>query len=184
MAKGGKRRLTSVVDPMVYDVVAALKQRRGGLPELLAWRRRVGRKVEWVDVRSTDINAYIKHVTGGDFTAKDFRTWNATVLAAVALARVDRGGLALRPQAGRHPGLSRRSPTTSATRRRCAASPTSTPGWSTTTRPGPPSPPPSSPSGRPDDLDDLATHGLVESAVLDLLDPLVDVTQDLEAIPA
>ncbi len=86
VAKGGKRRLTSVVDPLVYDVVAALKKRRGGLPELLAWRRREGRRVVWVDVKSTDINGYIKQVTGGDFTAKDFRTWNATVLGAVALS--------------------------------------------------------------------------------------------------
>ena len=82
MAKGGKRRLQSVVDPEVYDVVESLKRRRGGEPELLAWKR--GRK--WVDVRSPDINQYIKEVTGGDFTAKDFRTWNATVLAATALA--------------------------------------------------------------------------------------------------
>jgi DNA topoisomerase I len=51
-------------------------------PELLAYRR--GRR--WADVRSEDINAYIKEQTGGDFTAKDFRTWSATVLAAVALA--------------------------------------------------------------------------------------------------
>ena len=63
-------------------MVEALKRRRGGKRELLAWSR--GR--EWVDVRSDDINDYIKEVTGGDFTAKDFRTWNATVLAAVALA--------------------------------------------------------------------------------------------------
>ncbi len=70
------------VDPEVYAVVEAPKRRRGGTPELLAWRR--GRS--WVDVRSTDINAYIKEVTGGDFSAKDFRTWNATVLAGVALA--------------------------------------------------------------------------------------------------
>ncbi len=82
MAKGSKRRIQSVVDPEVYAVIEALKRRRGGTPELLAWRR--GRS--WVDVRSTDINAYIKEVTGGDFSAKDFRTWNATVLAAVALA--------------------------------------------------------------------------------------------------
>ena len=82
MAKGSKRRLQSVVDPEVYSVVDALKRRRSGTPELLAWSR--GR--EWVDVRSADINAYIKEVTGGDFSAKDFRTWNATVLAAVALA--------------------------------------------------------------------------------------------------
>ena len=35
---------------------------------------------------SDDINAYIKEVTEDGFSAKDFRTWNATVLAAVALA--------------------------------------------------------------------------------------------------
>jgi DNA topoisomerase IB len=80
-AKSGKRRIQSVVDPEVYTVVQALKRRRGGKPELLAHRE--GRR--WVDVRSTDINAYVKEVTSGEFTAKDFRTWNATVLAAVAL---------------------------------------------------------------------------------------------------
>ena len=37
-------------------------------------------------MRSEDINEYLKEATGGDFSAKDFRTWNATVLAAVALA--------------------------------------------------------------------------------------------------
>jgi DNA topoisomerase I len=82
VTKGGKRRLQSVLDPQVRAVVAALLRRRGGGPELLAYKR--GR--EWVDVRSEDINAYIKEQTGGDFTAKDFRTWTATVLAAVALA--------------------------------------------------------------------------------------------------
>jgi DNA topoisomerase I len=81
-SKGGQRRLQSVLDPEAREVVAALKRRRGGGPELLAWRR--GRA--WVDVRSEDINAYIKEQTGGDFTAKDYRTWSATVLAAVAMA--------------------------------------------------------------------------------------------------
>ncbi len=84
VAKGGKRRLESVVDPEVFEVVEALERRRGGSPELLAWRR-PGRPATWVDVRSPDINAYIKETTGGDFTAKDFRTWSATVLASVAL---------------------------------------------------------------------------------------------------
>ena len=37
-------------------------------------------------MKSDDINAYIKEATGGDFTAKDFRTWSGTVLAAVALS--------------------------------------------------------------------------------------------------
>jgi DNA topoisomerase IB len=81
-AKFGRRRLQSVLDPTARELVAALKRRRGGGPELLAYRRE-GR---WVDVRSDDINAYIKELTGGDFTAKDFRTWAATVLAAVALS--------------------------------------------------------------------------------------------------
>ena len=82
VSKSGKRRLASVLDPAVSEVVAQLKHRRGGGRELLAYKR--GRR--WADVRSEDINAYIKEQTGGDFTAKDFRTWSATVLAAVALA--------------------------------------------------------------------------------------------------
>jgi DNA topoisomerase I len=80
-AKGGKRRIQSLVDADVYEVVAALKARRDG-PELLAYRE----NGSWADVRSDDINEYIKSATGGDFTAKDFRTWSGTVLAAVALA--------------------------------------------------------------------------------------------------
>ena len=81
-AKNGKRRIQSIVEPQVVSVVAALKKRAGGGHELLAYRR--GRL--WVDVRSADINAYIRELSGAEFTAKDFRTWNATLLAAVALA--------------------------------------------------------------------------------------------------
>jgi DNA topoisomerase-1 len=81
-AKSGRRRVQSIVDPAVYDIVAQLKRRRGGSQELLAYRD--GRV--WRDVKSADINAYLKDITGGAFSAKDFRTWNATVLAAVALA--------------------------------------------------------------------------------------------------
>jgi DNA topoisomerase IB len=81
-AKSGKRRIQSVADPDVLAVVRELKARRAGGPELLAWKR----GDQWVDVKSADINAYIKEATGGEFTAKDFRTWSATVLAAVALA--------------------------------------------------------------------------------------------------
>jgi DNA topoisomerase-1 len=36
-------------------------------------------------VNSADVNAYLKHATGADFTAKDFRTWAGTLLTAVAL---------------------------------------------------------------------------------------------------
>jgi DNA topoisomerase IB len=81
-SKGGKRRVQSLVDRDVYRVVEALKKRRGGGPELLAYKD--GRR--WVDVRSDDINEYLKAVTKDEFSAKDFRTWNATVLAALGLA--------------------------------------------------------------------------------------------------
>jgi DNA topoisomerase IB len=80
-AKSGVRRVQNVVDPEVQDIVAVLKKRRGGNPELLAYKD----GSRWVDIKSADINAFVKQVTGGDFSAKDFRTWNATVLAAVAL---------------------------------------------------------------------------------------------------
>jgi DNA topoisomerase-1 len=81
-SKGGQRRVQAFGDPEVAEVAAALKRRRGGGPELLAYKQ--GRS--WRDVRSVDINEYVKQATGGSFSAKDFRTWSATVLAAVALA--------------------------------------------------------------------------------------------------
>jgi DNA topoisomerase IB len=81
-AKHGKQRVQAVVDPEVSDLLCSLKRRRSGGDELLAYK--VGRR--WHDIRSADINAYLKEATGGDFSAKDFRTWSATVLAAMALA--------------------------------------------------------------------------------------------------
>src|SRR5262249_4589264 len=55
---------------------------KGGGHELLAYRSGEG----WRDVRSTEINDYIQETVGVEHSAKDFRTWNATVLAAVVLA--------------------------------------------------------------------------------------------------
>ncbi len=60
VAKGGKHRIQSIVDPSVAKVVRALKRRRGGGSELLAYRTRSG----WHDVRSNDINEYIRELTG------------------------------------------------------------------------------------------------------------------------
>jgi DNA topoisomerase I len=81
-AKAGVQRAQAIYDPASLSVVRALKRRRSGGPELLAYRN--GRR--WHPVRSEDINEYLKHELGDEFSAKDFRTWNATVLAAVSLA--------------------------------------------------------------------------------------------------
>jgi DNA topoisomerase-1 len=82
LAKGGVRRVQAVQDPAVIEVVQALKRRRAGGDQLLAFKE--GRR--WHDVRSEQINEYLKDLIGEDYSAKDFRTWNATVLAAVSLA--------------------------------------------------------------------------------------------------
>jgi DNA topoisomerase I len=90
-AKGGKRRVQGIADPDVKDVLRRLKGRRNGGSELLAYATSEG----WKDVRSLDINDYIKDAARGPFSAKDFRTWHGTVLAAVALATADDVGPSL-----------------------------------------------------------------------------------------
>jgi DNA topoisomerase I len=84
-AKGGQRHQQVVTDPPVLATLRALKKRSGGGSKLLVNRQ--GRR--WVPIRSSEINDYLKEAAGGEFTAKDFRTWNATVLAAVALGAND-----------------------------------------------------------------------------------------------
>lgn len=82
VAKSAQERVVVVDDDAVRAAVGVLLRRRGGGPGLLAYK--VGRT--WRDVTSDDINAYVKQVVGQDVSAKDFRTWHGTVLAAVALA--------------------------------------------------------------------------------------------------
>jgi DNA topoisomerase IB len=84
VGKSGKERYQAVADELVCSVVRSLKRRRAAAdcPDLLVYRS--GKR--WHNVTAGDINDYLRDVSGGDFTAKDFRTWHATVLAAVALA--------------------------------------------------------------------------------------------------
>ena len=118
-AKSGVQRSHEVQDPDALAVIRALKRRRGGGSQLLA--HRAGRR--WTDVRSDDINEYLKDHLGAGFSAKDFRTWNATVLAAVAVAvdreaartktarkrAVDRAVRLVSEQLGNTPAVARRS---------------------------------------------------------------------------
>ena len=84
-AKGSQRQVQVLADPVALPTVRALKSRRSGGNELFAYRN--GRS--WHDVRSDEINEHLKDLAGSEFTAKDFRTWNATVLAAVGLGKHD-----------------------------------------------------------------------------------------------
>jgi DNA topoisomerase I len=87
LAKRGIHRLQVIEDPPAVQIVSELKRRRSGGTQLLAYREG-GR---WHGLRSEDINEYLKEQLGEEFSAKDFRTWNATVMAAVALAAEGRG---------------------------------------------------------------------------------------------
>jgi DNA topoisomerase-1 len=80
-AKSGQRRVQAIADADALEIVAELKRRRGGT-QLLAYRE----DATWSELHADEVNEYIKRHSGGEFTAKDFRTWNATVLASVALA--------------------------------------------------------------------------------------------------
>jgi DNA topoisomerase IB len=86
-AKGGAWRDVALRDPELHRLVGALLRRGGAAPEqdLLVYRN--GRS--WHDVRAEDVNEYLKQLAGDEFTAKDLRTWHATVLSAVTLAGVD-----------------------------------------------------------------------------------------------
>jgi len=81
-AKSGKERYVALAEQDVLDSVSVLKRRRSGSEKLLAYRD----GSRWRDISSDDINEYVKTVVSGQVSAKDFRTWHATVLAAVALA--------------------------------------------------------------------------------------------------
>jgi DNA topoisomerase IB len=82
-AKAGLRRVETVRDPGVLAVVEGLRRRRDENAELFAY------KVDgvWYDVRSADVNDYLRQTSTVDVTAKDFRTWHATVLMAAELAQ-------------------------------------------------------------------------------------------------
>jgi DNA topoisomerase IB len=84
IGKSGKQQEQAVVDPAVFSVVRSLKLRRSRpeLEDLLVYRS--GKR--WHNVTAGDINDYLREISGDDYSAKDFRTWHATVLAAVGLA--------------------------------------------------------------------------------------------------
>jgi DNA topoisomerase-1 len=80
--KSGQEWGSVLVDRELADVLRGLR-RRGAGARLLAWKD--GRA--WHPVAADEINDYVRERTGGEFTAKDFRTLHGTVTAAIALAK-------------------------------------------------------------------------------------------------
>jgi DNA topoisomerase I len=80
-AKGGNERVCAVTDKAVCRVLLQLRRRRDKT-RLFAFRD----GSTWREVRSDDVNTYLRERSGIEMTAKDFRTWHATVLAAALLA--------------------------------------------------------------------------------------------------
>lgn len=84
IGKSGKEWMTRIKDRRVAKIIRACQELPG--QELLQYRDDSGAVA---DVTSTDVNAYLRDITGSDITAKDFRTWAGTVLAGIALKEVE-----------------------------------------------------------------------------------------------
>lgn len=83
-AKGGVEQVRRIEDPELCRVLTNLRRRRRAEERLFGyWDGRA-----WRDVRSDEVNGYLRDASGGEMTAKDFRTWHATVRAATELATV------------------------------------------------------------------------------------------------
>jgi DNA topoisomerase-1 len=81
--KSGKKHVVDVNDRRLGRIVKQCRDLPG--QELFQYIDDSG---ERRDITSGDVNAYLKEITGQDFTAKDFRTWSGTVLCATALCEL------------------------------------------------------------------------------------------------
>jgi DNA topoisomerase I len=82
--KSGKTWRLSVKDRRIAKIVKACQDLPG--QDLFQY---IDENGEQQSVTSADVNAYLKEITGRDITAKDFRTWAGTVLAAMALSEFE-----------------------------------------------------------------------------------------------
>ncbi len=81
--KAGKRHVVDIHDRRLARIVKTCQDLPG--QELFQY---VDEEGKTQDVRSTDVNDYLREISAQDFTAKDFRTWAGTVLAAMALCEL------------------------------------------------------------------------------------------------
>jgi len=88
VGKSGVEHRIEIDDAVVIEAIDVMRRRRGADPRLLAYKNGRG----WRSVLPELVNDYVRSSTGLDATAKDFRTWHATVLAAAALAETPEPG--------------------------------------------------------------------------------------------
>jgi DNA topoisomerase IB len=88
VGKSGVEHCIEIDDEATVEALDVMRARRGGGDRLLAWKD--GR--QWRGLDSGQVNDYVREATGIEATAKDFRTWHATVIAAAALAGTDEPG--------------------------------------------------------------------------------------------
>ncbi len=88
VGKSGVDHRIEIDDGTVIQAIEVMRRRKGEDLRLLAYKN--GRS--WRSILPELVNEYVRESTGLDATAKDFRTWHATVLAAAALAETDEPG--------------------------------------------------------------------------------------------
>jgi DNA topoisomerase IB len=86
--KSGVEHVIEIDDPLSIAAVQTMRRRRGKDERLLVYKD----GSRWLALDASRVNEYLSAATGGEMTAKDFRTWHATVLAAEALATTDEPG--------------------------------------------------------------------------------------------
>ncbi|SES50080.1 DNA topoisomerase IB [Pedococcus cremeus] len=86
--KSGIEHCIEIDDVEVMAALERMRKRRGGGDRLLAYQN----SRRWSSLDATLVNTYLREILAGDLTAKDFRTWHATVIAATALAMSDEPG--------------------------------------------------------------------------------------------
>ena len=128
-AKSGQLREAVMSDQLLARIVLSLKRSSYPGERLLAYRDDLG----WHELHSSDLNAAFKEIVGEEFTVKDLRTWAATVTAAVSLAQIGPSQTEREVKRAEKDTMKVVS-STSATRPRWHAAPTSTLGSSTSTR--------------------------------------------------
>lgn len=83
--KSGKRHDIELRDPRIAKIVRRVQDLPG--QELFQY---VDDHGQLLDVKSEDVNEYLRQIAGAEFSAKDFRTWAGTVLAAIALRQFEK----------------------------------------------------------------------------------------------